>query len=77
MDGESRFVVIDPRDLSPDALRGLVEEFVTREGTDYGFREKELEEKVEDVERQLRTGEARIIYDLVEERANIVSRRQR
>lgn len=77
MDDESRFVIVDPGDLSPDALRGLIEEFITREGTDYGFREKDLEEKVEDVERQLRSGEARIVYDLVEERANIVPRRPR
>jgi uncharacterized protein YheU (UPF0270 family) len=77
VDDESRFVIVDPRDLSPDALRGLIEEFITREGTDYGVREKDLEEKVGDVERQLRSGEARIVYDLVEERANIVPRRPR
>jgi uncharacterized protein YheU (UPF0270 family) len=77
VDDESRYVVVDPADLSRDALRGLIEEFVTREGTDYGLREKDLEEKVQDVERQPRSGEARIVYDLVEERANIVSRRAR
>jgi uncharacterized protein YheU (UPF0270 family) len=77
VDDESRFVEVDPRELSPDALRGLIEEFVTREGTDYGLREKDLDEKVEDVERQLFTGEARIVYDLVDERANIVLRPRR
>ncbi len=31
-------VELSPDDLSPEALRGLVEEFVTRDGTDYGPR---------------------------------------
>lgn len=31
-----RGVEIDPEQLSPGALRSLIEEFVTREGTDYG-----------------------------------------
>lgn len=58
--------------LSPDALRGLVEEFVTRAGTDYGRREKTLEEKVADVMRQLERGEAKIVFDLESRTANIV-----
>ncbi len=49
--------------LTPDALRGVIEEFVTREGTDYGERERELEEKVADVMRQLERGEVRIVID--------------
>jgi uncharacterized protein YheU (UPF0270 family) len=69
---DERFVTVDYRALSPDAVRGLIEEFVTREGTDYGEREKSFEVKVRDVERQLESGEARIVYDLLEERANIV-----
>jgi uncharacterized protein YheU (UPF0270 family) len=77
MDDGDRFVGIDYRDLSAEALRGLIEEFVTREGTEYGLREKSLEDKVRDVERQLESGEARIVYDRVEEQANIVSTRGR
>jgi hypothetical protein len=67
---------VDFRSLSAEALRGLIEEFVTREGTDYGRREKNLDEKVEDVERQLGSGEAEILYDVVDERANIVPKRR-
>ncbi len=58
--------------LSPDALRRLVEEFVTRVGTDYGVRERTLDEKVADVMRQLERGEARIVYDPAAQTANIV-----
>ena len=39
--------------LSADALRGVVEEFVGRDGTDYGCEERTLDEKVRDVLRQL------------------------
>jgi uncharacterized protein len=49
--------------LSPDALRGLVESFVLREGTDYGAREFTHEQKVAQVIAQLDSGDARIIFD--------------
>ena len=58
--------------LTREALRGLVEEFVTRDGTDYGARERSLEEKVAEVMRQLERGEARIVVDSEAETATIV-----
>lgn len=61
--------------LSAAALRGLVEEFVSRDGTDYGRHERTLEEKVADVLRQLQRGEAAIVYDPGTRSANIVVRR--
>ena len=58
--------------LPPDTLRRVVEEFVTRVGTDYGVRERTLDEKVADVMRQLERGEARIVYDPAAQTANII-----
>jgi len=75
VDPEDRFVEIDYRTLSAEALRGLIEELITRQGTDYGVREVSLDEKVEDVERQLKSGDARIVFDTVDECANVVPRR--
>jgi uncharacterized protein len=49
--------------LSPDALRGVIEAFVTREGTDYGTHEVLLETKVVQVRQQLDEGTAVIVYD--------------
>ncbi len=72
MEHDERFVPVDHRQLSEEALLGLVEEFVSREGTDYGLQERSFEAKVRDVKRQLESGEARIVFDLVEESANIV-----
>ena len=63
-------------DLSPEALRGLVEEFVTRDGTDYGVVERSVEEKIAGVMAQLATGEVRIVFDRETESANIVTVRE-
>jgi uncharacterized protein YheU (UPF0270 family) len=49
--------------LSPEALQNLLEEFVTREGTDYGAHVYSLEDKVRHVRRQIETGKAVILYD--------------
>ncbi len=51
------------RELSPAALRGVVEAFVLREGTDYGAVETSFASKVAAVMRQLERGEARIFYE--------------
>ena len=59
-------------ELSEEALRGVVESFVLREGTDYGEREFSLEQKVENVLRQLRRGEAQIVFDPGTETIDIV-----
>ena len=56
-------VEIPHRDLSEAALRGVVESFVLREGTDYGQRDYSLEEKIAVVMRQLDRGEAVIVFD--------------
>jgi hypothetical protein len=58
--------------LSENALRGLVESFVLREGTDYGAIERTHEQKVADVLRQLKRGEARIAFDPTTETVNVV-----
>ena len=61
--------------LSKDALRSLVEEFVTRDGTDYGAVERNVDDKIEHVMRQLDAGDARIVFDPETQTANIVMTR--
>ncbi len=65
-------VVVPYRELSEDALRGVLESFVLREGTEYGEREVPLERKVAQVLEQLRRGEARIVFDPHSETIDIV-----
>jgi hypothetical protein len=56
-------VMIPHSALAADLLRGVVEDFVLREGTDYGAQEFSLEQKVAHVMRQLERGEAQIMFD--------------
>jgi uncharacterized protein YheU (UPF0270 family) len=58
--------------LSGETVDRLIEEFVTRDGTDYGDVERSLADKIADVRRQLVRGEAKIVYDPESETANIV-----
>jgi uncharacterized protein YheU (UPF0270 family) len=44
-------------------LRGVIEAFVTREGTDDGVQDVPLATKVVQVRKQLDTGTAVIVYD--------------
>ena len=44
--------------LSEAALASLIQEFVTREGTEYGALEFNLEEKTRQVRLQINSGEA-------------------
>ena len=50
--------------LQTETLRSLIEEFVSRDGTDYGLREASLESKVEDVHRLLRDQKAHVVFDV-------------
>jgi hypothetical protein len=60
--------------LQPANLRAVVEEFITRAATDYGATERTLEEKIADVMRQLRGGEAAVVFDGETNTVNIVPR---
>ena len=65
-------VEIPHRELSEAALRGVVESFVLREGTDYGGREFSFEEKIGAVIGQLDRGDAMIVFDAETETVSIV-----
>lgn len=60
--------------LSTAALQGVIEEFITREGTDYGEREIELSAKVDKVVAQLKAGEVVIVFDNERDACQLVTR---
>jgi hypothetical protein len=66
-------VAIPHTELSEAALRGVIESFVLREGTDYGERDVSHEAKVVDVMRQLERGEAQIMFDPLDSSVTIVT----
>ena len=49
--------------LPEETLNRLVKEFVTRDGTDYGVRERSEAEKVARTIELLRKGRAQIVFD--------------
>ncbi len=65
-------IVVPHTELSADALRGVLESFVLREGTEYGERDVSLDQKVAQVTRQLQRGEARIVFDPESQTIDIV-----
>jgi len=65
-------VLIPYEKLSMDVLNGLIEEFVTRDGTDTGYEKKSLQNDIEYVKMQLRKGKALVIYNQKSGPFNIV-----
>lgn len=65
-------MIIPPDELNKETLQALMEEFITREGTDYGDRELDLESKVEMLKHQLSSGEALIVFDAATESVNVM-----
>lgn len=65
-------MIVPYEKLSPEALRGLIEEFVTRPGTDTGYTDGNLENNVNMVMKQLKLGDVLIVYEESTLTANIV-----
>ena len=62
--------------LAEDTLQRLVEEFVTRDGTDYGEQEIELSRKVSQVVAGIKKKEYLIVYDQEMDSVHIVTAQQ-
>ncbi|MDY0220531.1 MAG: YheU family protein [Desulfobacterium sp.] len=65
-------VKIPYEQLSPEALRGVIEEFVTRDGTDYGEKEVPIETKITQVMEKIKAGKGVIVFDGKSETCNIL-----
>lgn len=59
--------------LSPEALEGVIDDFILREGTDYGAAEVSLEKKRADVLQQIKKGLAKITFDAETETVTLVA----
>lgn len=63
-------VRIEPEQLAPDTLRSVVEEFVTRDGSDL----TRVDERVRRVLSQLERGEVELWFDLDSRTCNVLPR---
>ncbi|HEX4923208.1 MAG TPA: YheU family protein [Bdellovibrionales bacterium] len=62
--------------LSEDVLVGVIDNFISREGTDYGVHEVSYETKVAQVRRQIEKGEVKIVYEPASETVTLVTRQE-
>ncbi|MCX5817242.1 MAG: YheU family protein [Proteobacteria bacterium] len=63
--------IIPVNKLSPEAIQGVIEEFISRDGTDYGEIEASQKAKFRQVRHKLENGLAVLIFDDVTETINI------
>ena len=71
---EETYLIVPRESLSREALNGLVEEFILREGTDYGHGETDLAEKKHRVFTQLEKGVVKIVYSPLEDSTTLLKK---
>lgn len=67
-------IAIPINELSAEALQGVLEEFVNREGTDYGELELSLAQKTQQLKRQWQRGDIVLVFDSESETTTFISR---
>lgn len=65
-------MIVPWQEISKDALNGIIEEFIMREGTDYGEQEASLEKKKQDLLNQLQAGHIVLVYSELHETVNLM-----
>jgi uncharacterized protein YheU (UPF0270 family) len=56
-------IEIPATSLSKEALNGMIDAFIMREGTDYGINEVSHEAKFKQIQKQIESGRVRIVFD--------------
>ena len=72
----AEFVRVPPERLQAGTLQALLEEFASRDGTDYSEIEYTLEQKVGQLRGQLERGELQLLYDTAGEHWDLVNAEQ-
>ena len=62
-------------EISEEALKAIIQEYITREGTEYGIKEYSFEQKIEQIEQQLVKGDIKINFDDETQTCNLVPNR--
>ncbi|AZQ83068.1 YheU family protein [Colwellia sp. Arc7-635] len=65
-------MIIPFEQLSPETLSSIIENFVLREGTEYGSEDVSLNDKITQVHQQLKQGSALLVYSELHETVNIM-----
>lgn len=62
--------------LSAEAQQGVLDDFIWREGTDYGLVEASHEKKQNDIRRQIEKGDVKLIFDPSSESVTLITERE-
>ena len=65
-------MIIPWKDVSNEALEGIIEEFIMREGTDYGEVEVSFNDKKDQLLQQLKSGEVVLVFSELHETVNLM-----
>ncbi|MGY8861596.1 MAG: YheU family protein [Pseudomonadales bacterium] len=69
-------MIVPWQDINADTLNHLLEEFASRDGTDYGDYEISLADKVDQLKVQLQQKRILVVYSELHESVNIVPAEQ-
>lgn len=69
-------MIIPLASLPEDTITSIIENFVLREGTEYGSEDVALSDKIKQVHRQLTQGTALLVYSELHETVNILPAEQ-
>ncbi|WP_053979786.1 YheU family protein [Marinagarivorans algicola] len=69
-------MIIPPEKIQADTLNNILEEFINREGTDYGEIEYNLAAKVEKLKPQVLNGDILIVFDDQLQSITLMTKRQ-
>jgi uncharacterized protein YheU (UPF0270 family) len=73
-DHNEKGVEVPYKDINPETLRNMIEEFVSRDGADWGEAGGSMEAKIKQVLKQFEAGKIKVVFDLTSQSANIVSK---
>lgn len=65
-------MIIPLEQLPSEVLLAIIEDFILREGTEYGANEISKEDKINQVHQQLKQGSAVLVYSELHESVNIL-----
>ena len=72
----AQFVLIPLERMNAEALAAMLEEYATRDGTDYGGHERALGDKVASLRRQLIRGDLSVVYEVDSEQWDLLDRQR-
>lgn len=71
-DHQEEGIEIPYLEINPETLRNMIEEFVSRDGSDWGDAGGSMEAKIEQVLRQFKVRKIKVVFDLTSQSANII-----